>query len=123
MSMTPANALAFFASVIKSGEPWTPSCQQAYDEAMSHLAQPRAVTDGWETVKSDSLPPGYTLGHSKKDGGYWPLLKDGYIGTGWYATQAEAELVAWKHAHGKLDSCMQEIRRLAAALTEKVSEG
>lgn len=23
--------LAFFASVIKSGEPWTESCQQAYD--------------------------------------------------------------------------------------------
>jgi hypothetical protein len=25
--------LSFFASVIKSGEPWTPSCQQAYEKA------------------------------------------------------------------------------------------
>lgn len=26
--------LGFFASVIKSGEPWTETCQQEYDKAM-----------------------------------------------------------------------------------------
>lgn len=29
------SAVAFFASVIKSGEPWTPSCQEALDEALA----------------------------------------------------------------------------------------
>lgn len=38
--MTPTETLAFFASVIKSGEPWTATCQQAMDDAMDHLAQP-----------------------------------------------------------------------------------
>ena len=28
--------LGFFASVIKSGEPWTNSCQREYDLAMGH---------------------------------------------------------------------------------------
>ena len=36
--MTPATTLAFFASVIKSGEPWTDTCQKAYDEATAEIA-------------------------------------------------------------------------------------
>lgn len=45
MTMTPASALAFFASAIKSGEPWTPICQQAMNEAMAHLTQPTQSVD------------------------------------------------------------------------------
>lgn len=37
LKMTPGMTLAFFASVIKSGEPWTGTCQKAYDEAMAAL--------------------------------------------------------------------------------------
>lgn len=44
-TMTPAMALSFFASVIKSGEPWTATCQQALDEARAHLAQPAPAVD------------------------------------------------------------------------------
>jgi hypothetical protein len=43
--MTPTETLAFFASVIKSGEPWTPACQQAMDDAMARLAQPAQAVD------------------------------------------------------------------------------
>jgi hypothetical protein len=34
------NCLAFFSSVIKSGEPWTPVCQQEYDKARASLPSP-----------------------------------------------------------------------------------
>ena len=37
LNLTPWQTLAFFASVIKSGEPWTGTCQKAYDEAMVAL--------------------------------------------------------------------------------------
>lgn len=40
LKLTPKQTLAFFASVIKSGEPWTGTCQKAYDEAMAALASP-----------------------------------------------------------------------------------
>jgi hypothetical protein len=46
MTMTPASALSFFASVIKSGEPWTPICQQAMDEAMAHMLRQANLTGG-----------------------------------------------------------------------------
>ena len=42
--MTPESALLFFASVIKSGESWSPQCQQALDEARAHLAQQPDLT-------------------------------------------------------------------------------
>ena len=35
--LTTAQALAFFASVIKSGEPWTETCQRTYDAALARL--------------------------------------------------------------------------------------
>lgn len=38
LGMTPGMALAFFASVIKSGEPWTDDCQKSYDEAQAAIA-------------------------------------------------------------------------------------
>jgi hypothetical protein len=43
--MTPEETLAFFASVIKSGEGWTATCQQAMDDAMGHIAQPAQAVD------------------------------------------------------------------------------
>jgi hypothetical protein len=41
--LTPLQTLAFFASVIKSGEQWTPTCQQAYDEGKAALAASRSA--------------------------------------------------------------------------------
>ncbi|HHU0703765.1 hypothetical protein [Serratia marcescens] len=38
------NCLAFFASVIKSGEPWTETCQRDYDAAMK-AAEPKVLND------------------------------------------------------------------------------
>ena len=38
-------ALAFFASVIKSGEPWTDECQKHYDNAMKELTSHDELTD------------------------------------------------------------------------------
>lgn len=43
--MTPAMTLALFASVIKSGEAWSPTCQRAMDEAMYFLATPAQTVD------------------------------------------------------------------------------
>lgn len=40
MTMTPGQALSFFRSVIRSGEPWTSHCDIVYEQAMAHLAQP-----------------------------------------------------------------------------------
>jgi len=50
LNMTPKQTLAFFASVIKSGEPWTGTCQKAYDEAMAALSSPRV-----EDVRREAL--------------------------------------------------------------------
>src|SRR4051794_33592388 len=44
--------LGFFASVIKSGEPWTETCQREYDEALSPQGAASLRT---ETTKR--LPP------------------------------------------------------------------
>jgi len=41
LELTPSQTLAFFASVIKSGEPWTATCQKAYDEAQAALLASR----------------------------------------------------------------------------------
>jgi hypothetical protein len=44
--LTVSQTLAFFASVIKCGEPWTPTCQEAYENASALLSHP--VPDaGW----------------------------------------------------------------------------
>ena len=52
LKMTPGMTLAFFASVIKSGEPWTGTCQKAYDEAMAALASPTPpTTEGREELQ------------------------------------------------------------------------
>lgn len=64
LKLTPGQTLAFFASVIKSGEPWTGTCQKAYDEAMAALSSPRvedvrreALEEAAKVVEPTNGPP------------------------------------------------------------------
>lgn len=56
LNMTPKQTLAFFASVIKSGEPWTGTCQKAYDEAMAALASPMTALTPAAEEEGESCP-------------------------------------------------------------------
>lgn len=69
------------------------------------------------------LPPGYTLGHDPREGGYWPLRDSSYIGNAWYTTKEAAQVAAWKDAHSRLTGCMNEIRRFASLAATPVDGG
>lgn len=79
-------------------------------EAALSLAPPAQV------VPSNELPDGYRLGH--RDSDWWPLLDRKYISDRAYPSKAHAVLAAWQHSHEKLRSSMEQVRKLAAALTE-----
>lgn len=71
--------LGFFASVIKSGEPWTATCQREYDAAISALAAaPVSPPAKQKVFPQDFAPAG---GWPRRPGaGDIAMLKDGRIG-------------------------------------------
>lgn len=75
MKMTPAATLAFFASVIKSGAPWTDTCQKAYDEAMAVLRASPTPEGGGEWEEAVALAARIVEEYTMYDFGMSPANK------------------------------------------------
>lgn len=51
-NLTPMETLAFFKSVILSGEAWSPTCQEAFDGAKAALAPKKNLLDDAGVVEA-----------------------------------------------------------------------
>jgi hypothetical protein len=60
---------------------------------------------------SYDLPEGYRMGSDGRS--FWPLCGVDYVNDKSYATAAEAECAAWKHAYEKQYELLRDIRDIA----------
>ncbi|HHG9538314.1 TPA: DUF551 domain-containing protein [Enterobacter hormaechei subsp. xiangfangensis] len=70
-----SRCLGFFASVIKSGEPWTATCQREYDAACAAMLQGKAEP----VSQRDELPEGWVACSERmpeESGRYWCYVEE-----------------------------------------------